>query len=148
MPISKYLRAKNIMDLINALGTSSYSTAYLALSSTAPNADGTNVTEPSGNGYVRIPVRYNIISGTQQYVNNFPTEPTYDSENDKYTITNTRDIYFYEATGSWGTLGYFAIYDQQTGGNVLAYGSLTNSISPTANTIPVVRAGNLTITEQ
>lgn len=148
MPISKYLRQKNIMDLINALGTSTASTAYLALSTTAPNPDGTNVNEPVGNGYVRVPVRYNIISGTQQYVSNFPSDPTYDSGTDKYSITNTRDIYFYEATGSWGTLTHFAIYDAQTGGNMLAYGSLTSSISPTANTIPVVRTGNLTITEQ
>lgn len=150
MPISKYLREKNIMDLINGLGSSSYGTTYLALCANNPATtdDDAQLGEPSGNGYVRIPVRYNIISGTQQYVNNFPTTPTYDSGTDKYSITNTRDIYFYEATGSWGTLPYFVIFDQQTGGNRLAYGSLTSAISPAANTIPVVRTGNLTITEQ
>ena len=153
MPLSSYLREKNIMELINTPSTATTTaTTYLALSTTAPNADGPNVHEPdeggADNGYVRIPVRYNIISGTQQHVANFPSSPTYDSGTDKYSITNIRDIYFYEATSSWGTITHFAIYDSLTGGNMLAYGQLTNSITPAANTIPVVRTGNLTIVEQ
>ena len=146
MPLSDYLRKNNIMDLIN--GTNGSSQTYIALSSTQPNGDGTGVTEPSGNGYQRCNTRYNNMSGQQQYVNNFPSEPTYDSGTGKYSITNVKDIYFYEATGSWGTLGYFAIYSAATGGQMLAYGTLTNSISPTAGTIPVIRAGDLTIIEQ
>lgn len=137
------------MDIINTISTSgSNPTSYIALSSTEPNADGTGVTEPSGNGYSRCSTRWNNMSGTQQYVPNFPTDPTYDSGTGKYSITNIRDIYFLEATGSWGTLGYFAIYDAPTGGNLLAYGALSNAIAPTAGTIPVVRTGDLTIIEQ
>ena len=55
---------------------------------------------------------------------------------------------FYEATGSWGTLPYFAIYTAATGGNMVACGSLTTSISPVASTIPIIRTGNLIIKEE
>ena len=151
MPLTKYARKKNMMEIINSTSTGSSSpSAYLALSSTLPSLDGTNVTEPpSGVGYQRIPVRWNIMSGTSQYVANFPTEPTYDDVTDKYSITNIRDIYFYEATGSWGTLGYFAIYDgSSSSAQLLAFGTLTTAISPTADTVPVIRAGQMTIVEQ
>jgi len=150
MPLSKYTRSQNIMDVINGLntGTAQYPTTWIALSTTAPNADGTGVTEPSGNGYSRIPTRYNIMSGMQQYVSNFPNSATYDSGTDKYSISNTKDIYFYEATGSWGTITHFAIFSSSSGGNMIAYGALNSPISPAADTIPVIRAGQLTIVEQ
>ena len=150
MPITDYVRKKNVMDIVNSVNTTSNATCYIALSSTEPQRDGTGVTEPiaSGNGYERIPTRYNMMSGTQQYVSNFPSEPSYDALNDKYSVTNDKDIYFTEAKASWGTLGYFAIYDAKTGGNMYAYGTLTNAIAPTSGTIPVIRAGDLTITEQ
>jgi len=149
MPLSLYARSKNIMDVINNLtGSGSNASCYIALSSTAPNADGTGITEPSGNGYVRCSMRYNLMSGTAQYVPNFPSSPTYDAETDKFSISNILDIYFREATGPWGTLSYFAIFSASTGGELMAYGTLTSPINPIADTIPVIRAGNLVITEQ
>jgi len=149
MPLSNYLRNRNIMDLING-ETGSSSQTYLALSSTAPNPDGTNVTEPAGTfettGYKRISVKYNIIGG--QSAPNFPTSATYDSEHDIYIITNTRDIYFNEARSTWPTITHFAIYNSETGGSMLAYGALNSSISPTSGMIPVIRTGQLTISEE
>lgn len=146
MPLSTSTRKKNVMNLIKNAWYSA-GDRYLALSSTEPHADGTNVTEPEGTfettGYKRISMSANIISGS-----NFPTEPTYDSTNDIYIISNQIDMYFYEAKSTWPTLGYFAIYDSLTNGNMLAYGSLESSISPTAGTIPVIRAGQLTISEE
>lgn len=150
MPISDYLRKKNIMDLVNSISTSGgYPTTYIALSSTPPNADGTGVTEPSGNGYRRISTKWvNLRNPGENYTSAWPSEPSYDAVNDKYSVTNTEDIYWFEATGSWGTLGYFALYDAETGGNLYAYGTLSNAIAPTAGTIPVIRAGDITIVEQ
>lgn len=147
MPLTNAQRIENLKDLIyNTDSGSGGGTRYLALSSTPPNPDGTNVTEPSGNGYQRIPMQDNIISSLGQ---NFNTNnPTYDSQNDKYSFTNIVDVYFYEATGSWGALGYFAIYTSRTGNTCIAYGSLANSISPVINSVPVIRAGDLTIEEQ
>lgn len=146
MPLTNSQRIENLRRLIEAVGSTGTPARYLALSSTAPNADGTNVTEPSGNGYQRISMRNNIISSLG---NNFDlNNPAYDQQNDKYSYTNIVDVYFYEATGSWGTLGYFAVYTAQTGGTCIAYGSLANSISPVINSVPVIRAGDLTIEEQ
>lgn len=146
MPLTDATRKENLRRIIVLPGTYGDSPRYLALSSTAPAADGTNITEPSGNGYQRISLKANIIStlGDNFDLNN----PTYDSVNDKYSYTNIKDIYFYEATGSWGTLPYFAIFSSSTGGTVVAYGTLDNAISPIANTVPVIRTGDLTITEQ
>ena len=148
MPLSLFARAKNIMDVINNIAGTSTSSCYIALSSTAPNADGTGITEPSGNGYARCSMRYNLMSGTLSYVPNFPSSPTYDEVTDKFSISNIIDIYFKEAKGPWGTLGYFAIFNAATGGQLMAYGTLTSPITPIADTIPVIRAGGLVITEQ
>ena len=146
MPLTDAKRIENLRSLIGTTSSGSGTHCYLALSTTAPNSDGTNVTEPSGNGYQRISMRSNIISSLGQ---NFDYDhPAYDAQNDKYSFTNIVDVYFYEATGSWGTIGYFAIYTSQTGGTPIAYGSLANSISPVINSVPVIRTGDLTIEEQ
>lgn len=148
MPLSLYARSRNIMDVINNISGPSTASCYIALSSTAPNADGTGITEPSGNGYARCSMKYNLMSGTSEYVYNFPSSPTYDEGTDKYSISNILDIYFREATGPWGTLSYFAIFSASTGGELMAYGTLTSPINPIADTIPVIRVGGLVITEQ
>lgn len=159
MPLSETLRARNIVNVIttgNSIGqnqTGNVQTSYIALSSTPVNADGTGVTEPSGNGYRRVMTRFNEFAGAGSGLSpNFPTNPTLDPQTGKYSIANSRDIYFFEATGSWGTLGYFAIFSapnsERSDNYLVAYGQLANAISPTAGTIPVIRAGDLIITEQ
>ncbi len=109
-------------------------TAYVGLSTTTPTAAGGNVTEPSGNGYDRVMLGNYNQSYTQKMSN--PTNGA---------ITNTEIIYYPEATGAWGTITHFCIYDAQTGGNLLAFGALTTAITPTANTIPIIRVGELDI---
>ena len=36
-------------------------------------------------------------------------------------ITNTQDIEFAEASGDWGTITHYVLYDSLTGGNLLMY---------------------------
>lgn len=109
-------------------------TAYVGLSTTAPTVAGGNVTEPSGNGYSRVMLgNYN-----QSYTQKMGTPSG-------GAISNTEIIYYPEATGAWGTITHFCIYDAPTGGNLLAFGALTTSITPTANTIPIIRVGELDI---
>ena len=152
MPLSTYQRKRNILDLIKKQegSSSSGSPRYLALSTTAPNPDGTNVTEPAtdaagttATGYKRISMDSNIISGS-----NFPSQPSYNSVSDIWYIKNQIDMYFYEAKASWGELTHFAVYDASYNGNMLAYGALQSSITPTAGMIPVIRAEQLTISEE
>ena len=109
-------------------------TAYVGLSTTAPTAAGGNVTEPSGNGYSRVMLGNYNQSYTQKMSN--PANGA---------ITNSEIIYYLEATGSWGTITHFCIYDAPTNGNLLAFGALTDPITPTANTIPIIRVGELDI---
>lgn len=110
----------------------SASSIYVGLSTSAPLADGTNVTEPIGNGYARV-----LLGNTsQELTQKMGTVANGHVENDEI-------IYFPEATGSWGTITHFCIFDAQSNGNLLAFGALSTSIQPVANTIPIVRIGEL-----
>lgn len=141
MPISRYLR--EIMVRMVAGEVSYQSNAYLALSQTAIGADGQGIVEPSGNGYERKQIGSPTTAGIQF----FPSAATYDSDTDTYSYANNVEIHFNEATGSWGTLTHFAIFTAATGGSMLAYGTLTTPITPTADSVPVIRVGNLVITD-
>lgn len=110
------------------------STAYVALSTTTPTVAGGNVTEPTENGYARVLLGNYNQSFTQKMGN-----PALGA------IENKEIIYYPEATGAWGTLTHFCIYDSLTNGNLLAFGALTTPITPTANTIPIIRVGELDI---
>lgn len=114
------------------LSSDNYFSVYVGLSTTEPNADGTNVTEPVGNGYARVLLGHSGQSMTQK----MGTVANGHVENDEI-------IYFPEATGSWGTITHFCIFDRASGGNLLAFGALNSPITPTANTIPIIRVGEL-----
>lgn len=108
--------------------------AFLALSSTEPQANGQGVTEPTGNGYARKQIGYYQDTYGQLMGN---------PENG--TIANSQEIHFNEATGNWGQQNYACIYDAETDGNLIAWGALTTPISPVENTVPVIKVGDLTI---
>ena len=44
-------------------------------------------------------------------------------------VTQFGDVEFPKCTGAWGTLTHWGIMDASTGGNMLAHGSLTSSLS-------------------
>ena len=109
---------------------------YIGLSSTEPNVVGGGVTEPVGNGYARALFGTN---GSNSELNNAQVT-------DEGVLTNKNIIYFGEATGDWGEQKYYCLFSSATGGNLLAYGELTNPISPTSGTVPLVRVGEIKIT--
>lgn len=129
---------KQILKGFGYSGNSLPSSAYLALSTTKPNKDGTNVTEPSGFGYER-----KLLGGGGE--TSHMGEPTEDSSTGKFTMTNTKEIHFNEATGDWGSIKYFALYTAKTGGNMCYAGELTTSISPTTGTVVLIKVGELSI---
>lgn len=114
------------------------SSAYLALSQTAPTAEGGGVTEPVGNGYQRA------LLGESSGTKHMGT-PEYDATAGKTTISNTSEIHFNEATGSWGTLTHFAIYGSKTGGTPLYVGQLNTSLTPVENNVVIIKVGDLRI---
>ncbi len=112
MSFSDFLEDE-ILDHI--LGNSAYSapaTVWVALSTTTPNDDGTNFTEPVGGSYVRAEVTNNL------------TEWSAAAGGSK---SNANTIAFVQATASWGLVTYFGIYDALSGGNLLFWAALTAS---------------------
>ena len=139
MPLNTNTKNRILRSLVgkdSALGSS----VYLGLSSTTPNAEGGNITEPIGNGYERVLVGSYSQSGTQKFG---------DVSND--SITNNEIIYFPESTGSWGnTLTHFVLFTTKTGAGdsyVLAFGELTTPVTVSAaSTVVLFRKGELTVT--
>lgn len=88
-------------------------TLYIALSTTTPDDTGASFTEPSGNAYARVSTAaadWSAASGTA------PAQKT-----------NTATKTFPAATGSWGTVTHFALFDASTAGNMYLWGALTTS---------------------
>ena len=91
-------------------------TVHVALSTTAPTMAGGNVTEPSGNGYARV------ATTASDWANATDADPS--------VLSNAEIVSFPEATGAWGTVTHFALYDASSNGNVVGFGALTASRSP------------------
>lgn len=99
---------------------------YVALSTANPLTDGSGIAEPSGNAYARTLCNGWTLTSS--------------------TIGNTAQITFPEATGSWGTIAYFALYDASTSGNLLAFGALGTSKLIGSGDTPDFAAGAFTAT--
>ena len=120
------------------------STIFVGLSSTEPKADGSGITEPTGNGYQRVLIGASNQSLTQKFGD--PVDGV---------ITNTADIYFPESSGSWGdTLTHFFFATSKDGteaSNILAFDELQEDgvASPvsvaTEKTVVMFRKGQLSI---
>ncbi len=115
---------------------------YIALSTTTPvQAKGTatpywNFTEPSGSAYARVTVANNTTNWVAA-----ASQPATGQEQDNGTA-----ITFPTATGSWGTVTYFGIFDAATAGNLLAFGALTTSQTISSGDTASFAAAALTIT--
>ena len=126
--ISNYL-ANALLNHIFGKGTYTPPTnIYVELSTTAPTDAGTNVTPPSGGGYARkqtSPSDWNTGSGR--------------------IIDNANAIEFAEASGSWGTLSHFALYDADEEGNFLGWGALATSKAVDSGDTARFAAGDLDV---
>lgn len=112
-----------------------YLNVYVGLSTTAPDRGGSGYTEPSSAaGYARVLLGNYDQRDTQKM-----------SAANLGASSNTDIIYFPEATGSWGTCTHFLIFSAATDGVLVAYGQLTDEISPVSGTVPLVRVGDLTM---
>ena len=97
-----------ILDHIFSKGNYTPPTIYVGLSTADPADDGSGLSEPRDNGYARVATSssdWNVASGG--------------------AVTNANDIIFPKATGSWGTITHFALFDAISDGNMLAHGSLS-----------------------
>ena len=97
---------------------------YLGLFTAAPGEAGGG-TEVSGGGYVRKAVTFSVSGNL---------------------ATNTAAIEFDVATADWGTITHVAVFDASTGGNQIAYATLTTSKTIATGDVLRVPAGDLDIT--
>lgn len=118
------------------------SSCYIGLSSTKPIYEGDtayNITEPSEElGYSR-----QLFESTPTTGNDFLKGCAEIDENN--VLTNNAIIFFGEALGDWGTIPYYCLFSASTGGELLAYGELDETIAPTANTVPLIRKNAIKI---
>ena len=120
--------------LDHVFGNAAYSapgTQYVGLSTTTIADDGTNDTEPAGGSYARVSATNNDT--------NWPAA----SGGAK---ANGAAFAFPQASGSWGVIIDFAIYDAATAGNMLAFGTLTTSKTVLTGDTPQFAIGDLDIT--
>lgn len=101
-------------------------TIYVGLFTVTPGEAGGG-TEVTGNNYARKAVTFGAPSAG--------------------TITNNADVVFDQASGSWGTISYFALFDDPAAGNMLYYGALTSSKTINSGDQLKFAAGGITITE-
>lgn len=113
----KTSRANTILDAQLA------GTLYLALYTSAPSA-GANGTEVSGGSYARQVIAMGAASGGVK--------------------TQTGEITFPTATAGWGTVVAWAICDAASGGNQLAFRSITSMVVNNGDQV-IVPAGNVSV---
>ena len=119
--------------LDHVFGASAYSapaTVYIALSTTEPTDAGGNVTEPSGGNYARCAVTNDKDSWT---------------DSSGGALSNEAAFEFNTASGDWGTIAYFVIYDALTSGNALAWGAITTPKAVGTGDTPKFNIGDLDI---
>ena len=117
-----------VLDHIFKLAAYTQPTLYVGVSTADPGEDGATLAEPSGNAYARVATTAASWGRTGA------------------EVSNAAQLAFPEATGSWGSLTHFAVFDAATAGNIVFYGALTTAKAIAANETLRFPIGNLTFT--
>jgi hypothetical protein len=117
-----------ILDHIFGKGSYTPPTIYVGLSTVDPTDSGSGLAEPNGNGYARVQTSASDWNAASNG-----------------TLNNSSDITFNQATGNWGTITHFALFDAATAGNMLAHGELSQSKSISESDTARFEAGDLNI---
>ena len=123
--MSDYLE-NEILDHILSVGSFTMPSAvYLGLS-VASMADDASGTELAGSGYARQAVPFSAAASG--------------------TTSNSGAITFPTATGTWGSIGFWSLWDALSSGNMLLHGSFSAAKSIASGDVLRVSAGDLDIT--
>jgi len=122
--MSDYLELKFLDHFTGTASTSAPSAVYLGLS-TGSFADDNSGTELTGNNYSRKAITFASASSG--------------------SISSNASVEFDPATGSWGTVSHWAIFDASSAGNLLFHGAFTSSKVIASGDILKVASGSLTI---
>lgn len=123
--LSNYLENALINGTLRATSYTAPTTVYVGLFTSDPTDAGSG-TEVSGNAYAR-------------------QSATFASPSNGASSTSA-DIQFPQATGNWGTVGWFGIFDASTSGNLMYHGALTASKTIETGDVFKIASGNLTVT--
>ena len=124
--MSNYLENEILDHILRNAAFTSPSAVYLGLS-TGTFGDDNSGTELTGNNYSRVAVTFDPASGG--------------------ATDNTGAIEFAAATGTWGTVSHFGLFDQASGGNLLINGAFSNGGKAIASgDVLKIDAGDLDIT--
>jgi len=123
--LSNYLENALLNAVLNNTSYTSPATTYVGLFTSDPTDAGSG-TEVSGNSYARVAASFGAAS--------------------QGNCTNDADITFAQATGNWGTVTHFGLYDASTSGNLLFHGALTSSKAIESGDIFKIVSTNLSIT--
>ena len=118
--ISDYLE-NELLD--HVMGVGAYtppSTVYIGLSTADPTDDASGLAEPSGNNYARESLSFNAAASRK--------------------VENASQITFNQASGAWGTITHYALFDALSGGNMLAHGSLSTPKEVVSGNTPSIAA--------
>lgn len=105
MSFTNYLETEILDHVFGGNAYTAPATLYIGLYTAAPSDTGGG-TELSGLGYARQSAAFDVTGNT---------------------ASNSANIEFPAATGDWGTVTHAGIFDALTGGNLIAYATLTSS---------------------
>ena len=118
-----------VLDHIVGKTSFTMPTAYVGLSTADPLDDASGLAEPSGNNYARV-----TTSGSD-----------WDAAASGATA-NAAALAFPEASGAWGTVTHFALFDALSAGNMLCHGTLDASRVIVSGQTPRFAIGEFDIT--
>lgn len=114
-----------LLDHVFNVAYTPAATVYLGLSTANPTDSGSGLAEPGGNGYARKALTFAAAASR--------------------TVAQNATVTFDQATGAWGTISHWAIFDAVTSGNMLAYGAFGTSKAVMSGNTPSVASGEITI---
>ena len=123
--MSNFLENALINATLRATTYTSVATVYVSLWTSDPTDAGSGA-EVSGGSYARTAVTFAAPSNG--------------------VTTNSADVTFPTATGTWGTVGWIGINDAITAGNLLYHTALDTSKTIDTGDIFKISTGNLSVT--
>lgn len=124
--LSNYAENKLLDHVLKVAAFTVPTNLYFAFSTADPLDDASGNAEPSGFGYERTLCNSWSAASSR-------------------AISNSADITFPQASGSWGTIAYWSIWDAQIAGNMIAHGAFSASKAVVSGNIPKVNAGDVDI---
>lgn len=123
--MSDYLE-NEILDHILSVGSYTMPSAVYVGLSTGSFGDDNSGTELSGNNYSRVAATFSAAASG--------------------TTSNSAAIEFAAATGTWGSISHFGIFDASASGNLLIHGAFSSAKTIENGDVLKISTGDLDIT--